>query len=38
MLDTARVTAATRLPGDFVRVELAADAFRKVTWVPGTTR
>ncbi|WP_326948095.1 siderophore-interacting protein [Amycolatopsis sp. NBC_01307] len=35
VLDTARVTAVTRLPSDFVRVELAADAFRKATWVPG---
>ncbi|MFJ1766922.1 siderophore-interacting protein [Amycolatopsis sp. NPDC088138] len=35
MLDTARVAGVTRLPGDFVRVELAADAFRKATWVPG---
>ncbi|MEA5367322.1 siderophore-interacting protein [Amycolatopsis sp., V23-08] len=34
-LDTARVTEVARLPGDFVRVELAADSFRKATWVPG---
>jgi ferric-chelate reductase (NADPH) len=35
MLDTARVTGVSRLSDDFVRVELAADAFRKATWVPG---
>ncbi|WP_328457641.1 siderophore-interacting protein [Amycolatopsis sp. NBC_00438] len=35
MLDTARVTGVSRLPADFVRVELAAEAFRKATWVPG---
>jgi NADPH-dependent ferric siderophore reductase len=35
MLDTARVTEASRLSDDFVRVELSADIFRKATWVPG---
>jgi hypothetical protein len=34
MLDTARVTGVSRLSDDFVRVELSADAFLKVTWVP----
>jgi NADPH-dependent ferric siderophore reductase len=35
MLETARVTAVDRLSADFVRVELAAEAFRKAAWVPG---
>jgi ferric-chelate reductase (NADPH) len=35
MLDTARVTALSRLSPEFIRVELSAQAFRKATWVPG---
>ena len=35
MFDTARVSGRTDLPGGFVEVELTAEAFRKVTWVPG---
>jgi len=34
-LDTARVTAVSRLSPGFLRVELSAEAFRKATWVPG---
>jgi len=35
MLHSARVTGLSRLSPQFMRVELAADAFRKATWVPG---
>jgi len=36
MLDTAQVTAVSPLAPGFLRVRLTAEAFRKVTWVPGS--
>lgn len=36
LLDAAQVVGVSDLPARFVRVKLAAEAFRKAAWAPGT--